>query len=152
MALGAKFKARVVLDICEYESGIPRSLCLWRDDGDMGQESEDEDQPLTEREAFPWPRSPFGKFAARDISFSLVEGDFQVGRDRLFCTHALLHIFHRTVKLGADAMLNFPQLFRGLWRLQHSAKGKGSTRLSYALLVRPQVPCLLVKCSQHMTI
>lgn len=60
VALGAKFKARVVLSIHEYEGGVPKS------------------QLAEDKEPFPLPRSPIPESVSRprDITFEQVEGDF----------------------------------------------------------------------------
>eukprot|EP00879_Flechtneria_rotunda_P006146 GHRR01006462.1.p1 GENE.GHRR01006462.1~~GHRR01006462.1.p1 ORF type:complete len:148 (+),score=46.41 GHRR01006462.1:808-1251(+) len=62
--MGVKFSAACTLDIQEYPTGIPRQLCS--DSGDWDR-------------YFPCPASTAGRLPAgtRDISFSLVEGDFQ---------------------------------------------------------------------------
>lgn len=70
--MGVKFSAACTLEIQEYPSGIPESLCTVDGDWDA---------------YFPCPSSGSSassgstsedEQAHRDISFSLVEGDFQV--------------------------------------------------------------------------
>jgi len=94
LALGLKFRAKVVLDIKEHPEGVPRQLI---------------DDEAVDLGCFPGPRSSTLRSIPHDISFSLHEGDFQA--------------------------------FRGIWRIQEHAVGTNeepSTRLSYALFVRPQ--------------
>lgn len=103
LALGVKFRARVVLDICEYPCGVP--LQLLDDEG-------------VDEGCYPLPRSPVMSSVPRDISFSLHEGDFQA--------------------------------FRGVWRIQDTTPSPShspTSRLSYALFVRPQrwMPIALIQ-------
>lgn len=69
VAFGAKFRARVVLNIEEHSEGTPQRLCR----NDTGSSSTSADERL-----FPMPRSPPCDGPCRDVCFSLVEGDFQV--------------------------------------------------------------------------
>lgn len=103
LALGMKFRARVVLDICEHPCGVP--LQLLDDEG-------------VDEGCYPLPRSPIMSSIPRDISFSLHEGDFQA--------------------------------FRGVWRIQDTTPSPShapTSRLSYALFVRPQrwMPIALIQ-------
>ncbi|KAL3159087.1 hypothetical protein ABBQ32_011085 [Trebouxia sp. C0010 RCD-2024] len=68
VAFGAKFRARVVLNIEEHSEGTPQRLCR----NDTGSSSTSADERL-----FPMPRSPPCDGPCRDVCFSLVEGDFQ---------------------------------------------------------------------------
>ena len=157
VALGLRFRARVVLDIQEHEQGLPASL--WGASGgaevtaagasssssssDSTSFSDDDSDSAWARSAaaglFPQPRSGLAPSPGRvrDISFALIEGDFAA--------------------------------FRGVWRVQDDRSGGGGaaagagvagaagaagaasspspqqatpsgprTRLSYALYVRPQ--------------
>ena len=67
VALGKKFRARVILEIMEHVGGIPDSLLNL--DGKQGKDGQNEDP-------FPTPQSPDGLSNTRDISFKMVEGDF----------------------------------------------------------------------------
>lgn len=69
VAFGAKFRARVVLNIEEHSEGTPQRLCS----DCTGSSSSSADERL-----FPMPRSPPCDGPCRDVCFSLVEGDFQV--------------------------------------------------------------------------
>ena len=69
VAFGAKFRARVVLNIEEHSEGTPQSLCS----DCSGSKSSSADEHL-----FPVPRSPPCDGPCRDVCFSLIEGDFQV--------------------------------------------------------------------------
>lgn len=61
VAFGWKFTARCVLDIQEWERGVPAAMCGPDDGGGV----------------FPSPRSPLAT-PHRDISFELVNGDFEL--------------------------------------------------------------------------
>ncbi|KAK9801958.1 hypothetical protein WJX73_001180 [Symbiochloris irregularis] len=63
VALGAKFRAKVILDIQEYYDGVPMNDCCI---GKLG---------LTDGK-YPLPRG-LAKAPAHDIVFRMVEGDFQ---------------------------------------------------------------------------
>lgn len=158
VALGLRFRARVVLDIQEHEQGLPASLWGGGDASSSGSSSsspssssssssspfsDDDSDSAWARSAaaglFPQPRSGLAPSPGRvrDISFALIEGDFAA--------------------------------FRGVWRVQYDRSGAISgggageaatagamstsssssssssaapsgprTRLSYALYVRPQ--------------
>ncbi|KAK9902244.1 hypothetical protein WJX75_009271 [Coccomyxa subellipsoidea] len=103
IAFGAKFRARVVLDIQEYWSGVPgnnrNGNRRSNGGGWFGGRSAAEEQHIEPRS--PLPTQP------HDIAFCASEGDFQV--------------------------------FRGVWRIQEGPRGGDSSRLSYALFVRPQI-------------
>ncbi|KAK9804217.1 hypothetical protein WJX72_001629 [[Myrmecia] bisecta] len=108
LAFGTKFRARVVLDIREHERGIPAALLHGsRSNGHSERGSGGESSNGREESSFPEPRSPLNGAPARDISFAMVDGDFQA--------------------------------FQGVWRMQQGKAGSNSTRLSYALFVRPQI-------------
>jgi hypothetical protein len=62
VGLGLKFRARVVLDIREHADGVPPTLLS---------------NGHADERRLPEPRSPLAR-PTRDISFRLVEGDFQV--------------------------------------------------------------------------
>jgi len=151
VALGLRFRARVVLDIQEHERGLPASL--WGAEeaspGAAASSPSAPPPPAPSRSSvsgaggdaawarsaaaglFPQPRSglPCSPGRVRDISFALIEGDFAA--------------------------------FRGVWRVQDDRGGAAGaagaaaagaaaaaagaaapsgpcTRLSYALYVRPQ--------------
>ena len=70
VAFGAKFRARVVLNIEEHSKGAPQGMCS-NHSGSSGKSSADE-------QLFPLPRSPQCDGPCRDVCFSLIEGDFQV--------------------------------------------------------------------------
>ena len=70
VAFGAKFRARVVLNIEEHSKGAPQRMCS-NHSGSSGRSSADE-------QLFPLPRSPPCDAPCRDVCFSLIEGDFQV--------------------------------------------------------------------------
>ena len=76
LALGLRFRARVVLDIQEHEEGLPDSMTA-----DLPPSSGDK---LAGAAAglFPAPRAgpPPATGRARDISFALIEGDFAAFR------------------------------------------------------------------------
>ncbi|BDA51073.1 hypothetical protein COCOBI_17-2930 [Coccomyxa sp. Obi] len=97
IAFGAKFRARVVLDIQEFWTGMPGHSSNGSRHTNGGRPSE---------EPHIQPRSPL-RTQPRDIAFSATEGDFQV--------------------------------FRGVWRIQEGERNSNSSRLSYALFVRPQL-------------
>jgi ribosome-associated toxin RatA of RatAB toxin-antitoxin module len=65
LAMGLKFRARVVLDIEEHPSGLAHHLI---------------DDMAVDEGRFPGPRSPPSEGDAHDISFALQEGDFQAFR------------------------------------------------------------------------
>ena len=68
VAFGAKFRAKVVLDIQEHGAGTPSRLCSNHSGGKSSSPAEEQ--------LYPSPRCPAGQ--CKDICFSLVEGDFQV--------------------------------------------------------------------------
>lgn len=68
LALGAKFRATVVLDIQEYAAGVPSDLCAAATSRGNGQGSQES--------LFPEPRSSASDGDCQDIAFSMVEGDF----------------------------------------------------------------------------
>ena len=70
VAFGAKFRARVVLNIEEHIEGAPQRLCS-NHHGSSSTSSADE-------QLFPLPRAPPCDGTCRDVCFSLIEGDFQV--------------------------------------------------------------------------
>ena len=112
LALGLSFRARVVLDIQEHEAGLPASL--WAGGG-LGAADGAADglgsPPLASEDLFPRPRSGLPERApARDITFALIEGDFQAFRGVW------------RIQDGGS-----------------SGAGGPVTRVSYALFVRPQV-------------
>lgn len=72
VAFGAKFRARVVLDIQEHSTGTPQRLCS-NHNGSRSANTADE-------QLYPLPRSPPCQGPCKDVSFSLVEGDFQAFR------------------------------------------------------------------------
>ncbi|CAL5228575.1 g11732 [Coccomyxa viridis] len=72
VAFGAKFRARVVLDIEEFWSGVPASMCESKQSGS----SSNGGQPT---EKFLEPRCLLSS-QAHDITFTSVEGDFQAFR------------------------------------------------------------------------
>lgn len=97
IAFGAKFRARVVLDIQEFWTGMPGRM---PNGGLCTNGGRPSGEPHIQ------PRSPL-RTQPRDIAFSATEGDFQV--------------------------------FRGVWRIQEGERNSESSRLSYALFVRPQL-------------
>lgn len=70
VAFGAKFRAKVVLDIQEHGAGTPSRLCSNHSGGKSSSPAEEQ--------LYPSPRCPAGQ--CKDICFSLVEGDFQAFR------------------------------------------------------------------------
>lgn len=70
MYLGIQFCATVILDIAEHWSGLPRDHAF-----NVGNTSI---QRWEEKDLFPCPQ-PECSDGLRDISFCLVDGDFQVG-------------------------------------------------------------------------
>ncbi|KAK9822828.1 hypothetical protein WJX81_006251 [Elliptochloris bilobata] len=78
LALGAKFRARVVLDIEEYCGGIPAEQ-LWQASAARAAAERRNGNGATPEQRFLEPRSPL-RARPRDIAFCLVEGDFQAFR------------------------------------------------------------------------
>jgi hypothetical protein len=78
LALGLRFRARVVLDIQEHEEGLPASLVA-----DLPASSGDK-LAGTAAGLFPLPRAgpppPGSSRRPRDITFALIEGDFAAFR------------------------------------------------------------------------
>ncbi|DBA89699.1 TPA: hypothetical protein ACH3X2_004589 [Trebouxia sp. C0005] len=72
VAFGAKFRARVVLDIQEHGDGTPQRLCSNHDGG--------RSSAMAEERLYPLPRAPPCVGPCKDVCFSLVEGDFQAFR------------------------------------------------------------------------
>ncbi|DBB12105.1 TPA: hypothetical protein ACH3X3_006216 [Trebouxia sp. C0006] len=72
VAFGAKFRARVVLDIQEHGNGTPQRLCSNHDG------SRSSGSAMAEERLYPLPRGPPCADPCKDVCFSLVEGDFQV--------------------------------------------------------------------------
>lgn len=66
VAMGLKFRAACTLDCTEYLSGVPHNLCSSSGNGSDG--------------LFPQPRVSQHHSPVRDITFSLVEGDFKAFR------------------------------------------------------------------------
>lgn len=66
VAMGVKFKAACTLDCTEYMSGVPAYLCSCSGNGADG--------------LFPQPKLSAEHAPVRDITFSLVEGDFKAFR------------------------------------------------------------------------
>lgn len=70
VAFGAKFRAKVVLNIEEHSKGVPQRMCS-NHNGSSSRSS-------AEEQLFPLPRSPPCDGPCSDVCFSLIEGDFQV--------------------------------------------------------------------------
>lgn len=82
--MGIKFSAACTLDIREYRHGIPSSMCAA--DGNW-----DKKFPCPSTSSISSRVAADGK-GIRDISFSLVEGDFQVGAGGNYYSNSLLSL------------------------------------------------------------
>ena len=63
--MGVRFSATCTLECCEFEEGLPDGFCSTSGDGSDG--------------LLPHPRQGLPDAPKKDITFVLVEGDFQVG-------------------------------------------------------------------------
>lgn len=74
--MGVKFSAACTLDCTEYPEGVPESLCSCEGTGSDG--------------LLPYPKHSLTGVPAKDITFYLVEGDFNVshGGCVLWCRSA----------------------------------------------------------------
>lgn len=109
VAFGAKFRARVVLNIEEHSKGAPQRMCS-NHNGSSSRSSADE-------QLFPLPRSPPCDGPCRDVCFSLIEGDFQVllvscaasnQKDFLCCLALQLKWLHPLPICNCLAQLHLP--------------------------------------------
>jgi hypothetical protein len=62
--MGVQFSATCTLECCEFYEGLPDGFCSTSGDGSDG--------------LLPFPKSSIPDAPKRDITFVLVEGDFQV--------------------------------------------------------------------------
>lgn len=62
--MGVQFSATCTLECCEFSEGLPDGFCSTSGDGSDG--------------LLPFPKNTLPNVPKRDITFVLVEGDFQV--------------------------------------------------------------------------
>jgi ribosome-associated toxin RatA of RatAB toxin-antitoxin module len=73
VAMGVKFRAACTLEITEHRDGLPPGMCLRTDGGGASSSSSGGVERL-----FPWPAQSLpDQDVFGDITFDLVEGDFQ---------------------------------------------------------------------------